>query len=270
MCAMHWTQGILLAFLVAIGSGGCAKQSSLAATPQQVVFGHSWIADHAGIFTPKRERELSDLVHTIERETTVEVGVATVKTLGPMSIHKFATMVFNHHGIGKRIKDNGVLILVVTHDRKVRIAVGNGLEPVITDQRAGEILDAHVTSHFKKGDFFQGLSEALNEIRSEVTRPDVQHYFTMSWQTKSFEGFLRQYPESVLRCDALMFSGRLNEDVWAAAAIRAREDEARRRAIACYERYLRECPHGIRRAIVEHEWRLAKAGRPNGKRHTLP
>ncbi len=69
-------------------------------------------------------------------------------------------------------QNNGVLFLVALDDRKMRIEVGYGLEPVITDGRAGRIRDNDVLPSFKKGDYEGGIVAGVNSIEDYIRKGD--------------------------------------------------------------------------------------------------
>jgi uncharacterized protein len=100
--------------------------------------------------------------------------VVTVPTLNGQDIARFSTALGNREGIGQADKDNGVLVVVAPNERKVRIAVGYGLEGLLTDQRASEIVQ-HMLPHFRSGDqtgaINVGVSEIETVLRSDLRRP---------------------------------------------------------------------------------------------------
>ena len=71
-------------------------------------------------------------------------------------------------GIGSKSKDNGVLLLVSTGDREVRIEVGDGLQGRITDGKAGRILDNYIVPYLKNNDWDNGIKNGFNTILEEV------------------------------------------------------------------------------------------------------
>lgn len=123
-----------------------------------------YVNDFAGVFRPEQRQDLEQFLAELERKTTSQVAVVTVPSLEGNEIQDFANRLFERWGIGRKGKDNGVLLVAAIQDRKVWIEVGYGLEPVIPDARAGRILDEHVIPYFKQGDFGGGLSEGARAI----------------------------------------------------------------------------------------------------------
>jgi uncharacterized protein len=77
---------------------------------------------------------------------------------------------FKRWGIGQKGKDNGVLLLVALKDRKARIEVGYGLEPVLPDALAGRVLDEELFPAFRKGRYADGLLAAARRIAGIIER----------------------------------------------------------------------------------------------------
>lgn len=73
-------------------------------------------------------------------------------------------------GIGDRTKNNGILFLIATDDRQLRIEVGNGLEGAIPDGKAGRILDNYVVPYLKNNEWDNGIKNGFNAILEEVCK----------------------------------------------------------------------------------------------------
>ncbi|MGQ9630373.1 MAG: TPM domain-containing protein [bacterium] len=127
-----------------------------------------WVNDFAGVIDSGTQRKMEALIGDLEEKTTAEIAVVTVSTTEPMSIEEYAEKLFEAWGVGKREKDNGVMLIVALKDRKVRIEVGYGLEGVITDGRAGEILDKYVVPDFRRGDYAAGLYNGLVAVANLI------------------------------------------------------------------------------------------------------
>src|SRR5207247_10289359 len=94
-------------------------------------------------------------------------------------IDDFAVKLFARWGIGEKDKKTGVLRLVGMQDRKARIEVGYGLEPILPDALAGRILDEQLFPAFKQQRYADGLTAAVNRIveiaeRNEPAPADVR------------------------------------------------------------------------------------------------
>lgn len=123
-----------------------------------------YVNDFASVLSAADEIYLEDYLNTLERDTSAEVAVVTVTSLDGMTIEEYANRLFAQWGIGKKQKDNGVLLLVSTGDRSVRIEVGYGLEPILPDGRAGEIIRTAIVPQFRAGNYPRGIGQALDRI----------------------------------------------------------------------------------------------------------
>lgn len=97
------------------------------------------------------------LCRKIEEQTTAEVAVLTVRSTAPLDAQQFAQQVFDRWKIGKKGKDNGVLIVVAVDDRKMWIATGYGVEGVLPDGRVGEIRDRILRPLFRQSRYGEGI-----------------------------------------------------------------------------------------------------------------
>src|SRR5262249_8266042 len=129
-----------------------------------------YVNDFAGVLDASAKAQLAALVRDTEQKTTVEIAVATVSSLDGMTIEEYANKLYHAWGVGKRGKDNGVLLLVSPLDRKVRIEVGYGLEPVLPDGLSGEIIRTALVPEFKNGAFAAGILAGARRIAEIVER----------------------------------------------------------------------------------------------------
>jgi uncharacterized protein len=94
--------------------------------------------------------------------------VAIVDTTGGSSIEDYALELFNRWGVGHRDDNDGVLLVVAAEDRKLRIQTGRGLRDRLSDQRAKQIIDAHIVPRLKRGDYDGGVVAGVEAIRRQL------------------------------------------------------------------------------------------------------
>lgn len=128
-----------------------------------------YVNDFANILTNQEEYTITKIAEMVERETTAELAVVTIQTTKPLSIEEYSVRLFEEWGIGKKEKDNGVLLLVAVEDRTVKIEVGYGLEGVLPDGLCGEIIRKYIIPEFKKGRFGPGIIAGINKIASVIS-----------------------------------------------------------------------------------------------------
>jgi uncharacterized protein len=119
--------------------------------------------------TADEKNSLETKLTSFEASTTAEIAVVTVPTIGDQdTIEDYAVSLFKEWGIGKKGKDNGVLVLVVVDDHLMRIEVGYGLEGDLTDAKASDIIYYLMKPAFKQNDFYGGLDAATTAIIQTV------------------------------------------------------------------------------------------------------
>jgi uncharacterized protein len=122
-----------------------------------------YVTDTAGVLGTWAG-QTEELCRDIERKTTAEVAVLTVRSTAPLPAQEYAHKVFDRWKIGKKGKDNGVLVLVAVDDRKMWIATGYGVEGVLPDGKAGEIRDRIILPLFRGGKYGEGVYRGVEKI----------------------------------------------------------------------------------------------------------
>src|SRR5665811_1745861 len=89
------------------------------------------VSDFAGVLKPGVLVHLLQTIQQVESKTSAEIAVVTVPSLDGLTVEDYAVQLFKKWGIGKKNKDNGLLVLVCPSEHKARIEVGYGLEPTI-------------------------------------------------------------------------------------------------------------------------------------------
>ena len=133
-----------------------------------------WVVDMAGVLSVEQKARLNRVIDALERETGAEVAVVILQRTQGATPKEYATELFNRWGVGKRDADNGVLMLVALGDRRVEIETGYGMEAIIPDAVAGEILDTAVIPRFKKGDISGGVIAGVEAIAERIRQAQAQ------------------------------------------------------------------------------------------------
>ncbi|MFC1631468.1 TPM domain-containing protein [Candidatus Omnitrophota bacterium] len=115
------------------------------------------INDFANLLSAADYQKLNSLALGLEQKTSAEVVVVTLKTTKPYDIQDYSVRLWERWRIGKKDKDNGVLLLVAIDDKKVWISTGYGLEGAIPDAEASKVYRNIIVPYFKKGEFSKGI-----------------------------------------------------------------------------------------------------------------
>jgi uncharacterized protein len=128
------------------------------------------VNDYAGILSPAEKEALEQRCRELRQKTGAELAVVVLDSLHGGEIDDFTNKLFARWGVGQKEQDNGILLLVALQDRKARIEVGYGLEPILPDALAGRILDEQLFPAFREQRYAAGLSAAVNRIVDIVVR----------------------------------------------------------------------------------------------------
>jgi uncharacterized protein len=123
---------------------------------------------HRLLSAPDKTR-LRHLAESIERETGVEIAALVVSRAD--DVPGLARAYFDHVGIGKRGRDNGVLVLVALDNRAIHIELGRGLTSVIRPAEAQRVIDFVIAPQFRRGRFGEGLARGIEALGHIARRP---------------------------------------------------------------------------------------------------
>jgi uncharacterized protein len=119
--------------------------------------GTSWVSDPARHLRPATVARIDSTISALERETTAEIAVVVLDTLDGLEPGRAAFLLHRRWGVGKRARDNGLVLLWSPRMRRIHVSVGDGLEGVITDGRAGRIQDEAMLPLFRRNEFDAGM-----------------------------------------------------------------------------------------------------------------
>lgn len=134
------------------------------------------VVDQADLLTPEQEASLTNKLAGLETQSNRQLVVATIKDLQGYEISDYGyrlgrTWAIGQDGKGESEKDNGVILIVAPNERRMRIEVGYGLEPVLTDGLSSSIIRNDITPFFKAGDFNGGINAGVDRIVTQLTLP---------------------------------------------------------------------------------------------------
>ena len=137
------------------------------------------VVDAANILPPDVEAAISARSEAIEKQSGAQLVVATVPSLQGYEIEEYGYRLGRAWGIGQKREaggkgDNGVILLVAPNERKVRIEVGYGLEPVLTDALSSVIIQTQILPQFRAGNMPAGVSAGFDSIAKQVELPPEQ------------------------------------------------------------------------------------------------
>ena len=122
------------------------------------------ISDFTNTLSFQEWQQLDHLLKSFEDSTSTQVVVLMVNSLDGISIEEYANKTFTANKIGQAKKDNGVLLVIAKQDRKMKIEVGYGLEGVLTDAVASQIIRQEIIPYFKAENYFGGIVTGVDAI----------------------------------------------------------------------------------------------------------
>ena len=140
--------------------------------PRQV--NNTWVTDKANILSDSTETQLNQMISDLEAKNGSEIAVVTVPDTKPSATPKaFATELFNFWGIGKKGKNNGVLLLISSGERRVQIETGSGIQSILPDANTVGIIETEITPRFKQQDFDGGTLAGTKALVNVLQTPSV-------------------------------------------------------------------------------------------------
>ena len=181
---------IIFSFVIFLAAGFSARAYYNPGKPA------AFVSDYAGVLDASRVSTLANKLSQFNAMTSNEIAVVIIKSLEGDTIENFAVKLFADWGIGKAKKDNGVLLLVATDDRQMRIETGYGLEGALPDATAYQIITKTLKPAFQNNDYYGGIDQATDEIIAAT----YGEYSADAPAANSATGFLKN-----LSFDAIFF-----------------------------------------------------------------
>jgi uncharacterized protein len=123
------------------------------------------VVDAANLLTPEDRRGLENELRALEEQSTDQLVVYTTPSLQGYPIEDIGYRLGRTWAIGQKGKDNGVILIVAPNERRVRIEVGRGLEPQLTDVMTKLIIENAILPAFRRNDFSGGIKTGVHDIR---------------------------------------------------------------------------------------------------------
>ena len=120
-----------------------------------------YVSDPTSILAPAATDTINAILARLEKSTGIETAVVMLPSIGENDIFDFSTSLFRKWGIGKKKSDNGLLILFVMDQHKVRFATGYGIEGTMTDAMSKRIQTQYMVPAFKQSDWNKGMVDGV-------------------------------------------------------------------------------------------------------------
>ena len=154
----------------------------------------AFVANPDGIISEETVYQLNTMLQNLEAKNKAEVAVVVLNSIGDNDIFDFGVKLFEHWGIGKKGSDNGLLILFVLDQRKIRFETGYGLEGVLPDAICKRIQMNEMVPYFKEGNYDEGM---LRGVKKTVETVENEEFFEDDSESE-FPSFVFVVPVAVL------------------------------------------------------------------------
>ncbi|WP_431211895.1 TPM domain-containing protein [Puia sp. P3] len=152
------------------GSAGAAGMGDAALLRDTIPRPIGYVNDFEHLFTPVQVDALDSMINEYERRTTIEIAVLTVDTslTLPGNFDFFTQQTMSAWGMGKKGRNNGVLIGISRSFRKIRIQNGAGIEKILPNADTKKIIDEAFIPYFRKGQYYEGVVSGLRTLMQRL------------------------------------------------------------------------------------------------------
>ncbi len=146
---------LLAASLFAVDFGGLKPQG--------------YVSDFAGVIDPASKQALESYCASVKAATGAEIALVTIPSLEGEPIEDVANVMFRKWGVGSKSNNEGVLLLLSIGDRRSRLEVGYGIEPIIPDGYAGSVI-RDMRPALRERNYAQALADGARTIGETIAK----------------------------------------------------------------------------------------------------
>ena len=134
----------------------------------------SRIHDQADLLTPDQEENIFQLIKEVDKKLGSQIAILTIDTLIGEPINEFSLRTANQIKLGREKYNDGILLTIAVKNREMRIEVGIGLEKIIKDEIASQIIQDDIAPHFREKDYYTGIKNGVEKIKKLIEdHPDL-------------------------------------------------------------------------------------------------
>jgi len=127
------------------------------------------VVDDAHILSDSTKEALNQKLAALEASNSRQLVVVTLPSLQGYEISDYGYQLGRAWGIGQKGMNNGAMLIVAPTERRVRIEVGYGLEPILTDAFSSVVIQTRIAPRFKKGDYDGGISAGVDALVEQLS-----------------------------------------------------------------------------------------------------
>lgn len=145
------------------------------------------VTDAANIIPADQKAALEAKLEALQQQTGRQLVVATIPDLQGDDIADYGYQLGRTWGVGLKGNNNGAILIVAPKERKVRIEVGYGLEPVLTDAFSSVVIQQAIIPRFKAGDMVGGISAGVDALAQQLSLPDDEAKAKLADAVKQYD-----------------------------------------------------------------------------------
>ncbi|MFD1787486.1 TPM domain-containing protein [Sphingomonas floccifaciens] len=146
-----------------------------------------FVVDDANILPPDVEASLAQKLDQLQKDTKRQVIVATIPSLQGYPIEEYGYKLGRAWGVGLKDADNGAILIVAPNDRKVRVEVGRGLEPILTDAFSSVTVNQQILPRFRDGDIPGGVVAGTDALIAQLRASPEEQQAKVDAAIKQFD-----------------------------------------------------------------------------------
>lgn len=128
-----------------------------------------YLSDPEHILSQETAAHINISLYHLEEQTGIETAVVILPSIGNEEVFDFAYSLGKQWGVGKKKKDNGLVILLVIDQHRIQFATGYGLEGVLPDATCKKIQLENMIPSFKNGDWNQGMANGIDAVCARLS-----------------------------------------------------------------------------------------------------
>ena len=132
------------------------------------------VVDQANVIPDDEEARLNEKLISLKAQSQRQLQVVTVASLQDYEISDYSNRLFREWQLGDKSRNDGVMLLIAPQERRMRIEVGYGMEPIITDGISFLVINKIITPRFKAGDLPGGIEAGTDALIQQLTLPDAE------------------------------------------------------------------------------------------------
>ncbi len=133
----------------------------------------TYLTDKAGLLDQSAAHALNEKLAAFEQRSGAQFIIYIFPTLDAEALEDFTIRCAERWKVGNKKYDNGLILFVFVKERKLRVEVGYGLEPTITDAISSRVIRDSIAPRFRQGDYAGGLNAGADALIAQIEHKEA-------------------------------------------------------------------------------------------------